>query len=82
MEDVYEEGKIMNSHTTQHCPPKWARLCPTSGTFDKIPGSTQWPGGRAWFISADAHNEQIQKLSDRIAELEGSGCGAGRGVAN
>jgi hypothetical protein len=70
----------MNRRTTQDSPPKWAKLCPTSGTFNKMAGGTQWPGGDAWFISEDEHIEQIQKLSDRIAELEGSGCGVGRGA--
>ena len=60
----------MSRRTTQDHPPRVALLCPTSGTFDKIPGGTQWPGGEAFFISMKAHNECVKRLRDRIAELE------------
>jgi hypothetical protein len=60
----------MSRRTTQDSPPKWAKLCPTSGTFDKIAGGTQWPGGEARFISQQAHDEMVKGLTDRISELE------------
>ena len=61
----------MTRRTTQDKPPTWAKLCPTSGTFNKIAGSTQWPGGPAWYISQAEHFKRVEKLTARIAELEG-----------
>tara|TARA_R110000851_G_scaffold46306_3_gene112666 strand:- start:1877 stop:2188 length:312 start_codon:yes stop_codon:yes gene_type:complete len=50
----------MIKRTTHDSPPKWAKLNPTSGTFDKIAGCTQWPGGDAWFISQQAHDRIVR----------------------